>query len=181
MCCSVAAIPESAALFLLLQCVHLFVLICRGSKARPQTEQLVLKCASLLLTSNDSTIRLLCAKSFYRCRLYRKCISVLDSVKPNGDAELEATLHELRHLAEQAEKGIHSIDQMKLDEPNPSYFNGDGGTSRLLCSSLSEEELVTEESLLKEKLLEGKTAAEQASTVESGCVPLRIACFCVSV
>ena len=148
---------------------------------RSQTQQLVLKCASLLLTSNDNYVRLLCAKSFYRCRLYQKCISVLDSVKPNGDPKLEATIQELRHLAEQSYKGSNSIESMKLDQPNPSYFHNDGGVSRLLHGTLSEEELITEESLMKEKLMEGKTAEQQTSTVQIDLIAEGIVVFRLSV
>lgn len=156
-------------------CAHR--LIRRGNKTRSQTEQLVLKCASLLLPSKDDYVRVLCAKSFYRCHLYQKCIAVLDSVKPNGDARLEATIQELRHLAEQAENRSNSIESMKLDPCNPSYFHSDGGVCRLLNGALSEEELITEESLVKEKLIEGKIAAEQTATVESLIVPMRNSWF----
>lgn len=157
--------------------LHSFRLTRRGNKTRSQTEQLVLKCASLLLTSNDDYVRVLCAKSFYRCHFYQKCITVLDGVKPNGDAKLEATIQELRHLAEQAANRSNSIEAMKLDNCTPSYFHSDGGVCRLLNGALSEEELITKESLVKEKLIEGKVAADQTATVESGIVPMRSSWF----
>lgn len=164
-CCLVATIPEAAALLLSLQFVPTAVVICRGNGKSQQTEQLILKCANLLLSSSDPKILLLCAKSFFRCQLYRKCIEVLERIDAKDDEKMKETIMDLKHFASQCEQGNDTVDSMKLAQSSSSYFEADGGADLLLHGQLDEEELNTKDSVLEEMLVDGKNLRHQALTV----------------